>query len=74
MGDIEDKGVFLGSILFASDPTKPYAFGCPCFDEKSSISLFIKIPVPVGIMPDPYAVLSVYVLLTALPHLSTIEK
>ena len=58
-GVMEDNGVFFGSILFASDPIKPYTFGDPGLEEKSSISLFIKIPVPVGTMPDPYAVLRV---------------
>ena len=55
----DERGVFLGSILFASDPTKPYALGYPGFDEKSSISLFIRIPVSDGIMPEPYAVFRV---------------
>ena len=53
VGDIEDKGDFLDSILLASDPIKPYTFGVPGFIEKSSISLFIKIPVPFATIPDP---------------------
>ena len=53
VGVMELKGRLSPSIALASPPTRPNAFGTPGLEEKSSISLFNRIPVPAATIPVP---------------------
>src|ERR1700721_758877 len=53
---------------------RPYMLGRPILEAKSSISLFMRNPRPSTVTPEPKRPLRVYVLETALPLESTIEK
>lgn len=52
LGVIEDKGLFPGTIKLAGDGSKPNKLVMPG-DEKSSITLFIMIPVDNVVNPAP---------------------
>ena len=69
-----DSGLFPGSILLEILPTNPNAFWVPGIIEKSSISLFIKMPVPGMITFDPKDVLMVAVIATQFPLLSMQQR
>ncbi len=53
VGDMELSGFLPGRMALASAPISPYAFIAPGLAEKSSISLFKRIPVPGTTMPEP---------------------
>ena len=53
VGVIELRGLFIGSMAFASLPSRPNIFGSPGLLEKSSISLFKMKPAPVTVIPFP---------------------
>ena len=68
VGLIELRGALPGAMAFALAPTRPAS------GVKSSISSFISTPVPVATTRAPNQSLSVYVIATALPAWSMIEK
>jgi len=53
VGVMELSILLPGAMEFFSPPIRPYAFGAPGFAEKSSISLFSRIPVPGTARPEP---------------------
>ena len=53
VGVIELSGVLPGAIAFAAPCTSPNRLGTPGLDVKSSISLFITMPVPGATLPVP---------------------
>jgi len=73
VGVIADSGRFPASIELAGPWIKPYAFGTPCFEAKSSISLFSRKPSPSAVTFEPNESLSVVVTETAVPAASTTE-
>src|ERR1700722_19890351 len=74
VGVMADRGRFPGPTELAGPWMRPYMFGTPIFEAKSSISSFIRKPRPSTVTPDPKVLLSVKVFATALPSESTIEK
>ena len=62
-----------GAIAFASPCTKPYMFGLPGAEAKSSISLLRRKPAPVTVTPLPKPPFRVVVTEAAFPFASTIE-
>ena len=74
MGVIELSGRLPAAISLAFPPIRPKALGTPDLTEKSSISLFSRMPVPRATMPEPKFRFSVYVPLTTLPFASITEK
>ena len=71
---IELSGRLPGAMAFFSPAISPNIFGAPGCAEKSSISLFIMIPVPSGTNAAPKLSLIVVVTATEFPNLSTTEK
>ena len=71
---MELKGLFPGWISLALAPRRPNWLGIPGAAEKSSISLFINIPVPSIVTPEPKVEFKVYVDDTTFPFLSATEK
>ena len=62
-----------GWMALASPCTRPYMFGLPGAEVKSSISLFKRNPAPVTVTPLPNPPLSVVVTAAAFPCASTME-
>src|SRR5271154_4336728 len=74
VGVMDDSGRFPGAMALKSPPTTPVPLGTPAFAAKSSISSFKRNPAPSTTTPDPNHPFNVYVLETAFPHRSRIEK
>ncbi len=70
-GVMEESIRFPGAMALRSLCTRPYAFGDPAFDVKSSISLLRRNPAPVTTTPHPCRPFSVVVSATAFPAAST---
>ena len=74
VGLMLESGRLPGATALASAPMRPNALGVPGCAEKSSISLFITMPVPGSTTPEPNVVLTVAVQATHQPSESVAEK
>ena len=74
VGLMLESGRLPGDTAFASAPISPKALGAPGCAEKSSISLFITMPVPGMTTPEPKEVFTVAVQATHQPSESAAEK
>src|SRR5712672_3376550 len=74
VGVMAESGRLPGAMELAELWMRPNMLGTPILEVKSSISLFRRKPRPSTVTPDPKPPLRVYVLETALPSASTMEK
>jgi hypothetical protein len=74
VGVEDDNGRLPGAMALASPPMSWNPLGTPGLEEKSSIWLFSRMPVPGIMRPEPKKKLSVMVAATMLPCASITEK
>ena len=74
VGLMLESGRLFGAIAFASEPTRPKAFGIPGEMLKSSIWLLSITPVPGTMTLHPQVVLTVEVSATQFPRASAVVR